>query len=250
MIKSELKDIIIENILVKKETNDNFYFTNNNWNWIFDFRKWFLVWNILEKFSIYFWDKYENEFPFQIWWLELWAVPFIWWILYEWIKRWYNVNSFIVRKQRKISWLWNQIEWKVNDEKIIVVDDLVNTWASLFFVSDILKSQENREVYKFFVFVNFWRENLNFNFRNLNLNLDYEFILTDFWLTDHFDNKNNLNNPIIFPPFKRLYSLKNPNKFFNRNKRRGNYWGQKLSLPMANKHRRRKRLNQERKLSS
>jgi len=30
MIKSELKDIIIENILVKKETNDNFYFTNNN----------------------------------------------------------------------------------------------------------------------------------------------------------------------------------------------------------------------------
>lgn len=215
MLKSDLIEIIKKNILVKKETKDNFYFINNDWEWIFDFRRWFLVWDILEKFCLYFWDKYENEYPFQIWCLELWAVPFLSWLVYEWKKRWYNVNSFIVRKQRKTSWLWNQIEWILDKEKIFIIDDLVNSGDSLFFVSDILKYQENREVYKFFVFVNFWREKLNTYFRDSKKLLEYEFTLSDFWLGDFYDFQNEINHPLIFPPYKLLYSLSNPNRFLD-----------------------------------
>jgi len=214
--KKEIKEIIDKNVLVFKKENNNFFLTKKDSNWIFDFRRAFLQAELLQKFSSFFWDKYEKYYPFQVWWLELWAIPFVSWIIFEWIKRGKNINWFFVRKDRKESWLWNVIEWKLNQEKIIIVDDLFNSWKSISKVFFSIKNLE-KDVFKIFVFVNFW--NIlwkNFLIEN-NLKLDYEFTLSDFWL-DFFWNskkiqKENYMAPMIFPKFQKIFSLTNSNKF-------------------------------------
>jgi orotate phosphoribosyltransferase/outer membrane protein assembly factor BamB len=216
MSKNIIKSIIIKNALIMKSEESNFFFTKNDTNWIFDFRTAFLQGNLLQEFSSFFWDKYEKDFPFQIWWLELWAIPFISWIIIEWNKRWKNVNWFFVRKERKISWLGKSIEWSINNEKIIIVDDLFNSWNSIqkvfFEVNNLWK-----DIFKIFVFVNFWNtKGKEFLERN-NLTLDYEFTLSDFWLDIFWNSlkipKENYKAPMIFPKFQKLFWLINSNKF-------------------------------------
>jgi len=84
MDNSEIKLIIEKEALIIKKEESNFMLSSNDWNWIFDFRKPFLQGKTLSSFSSFFWDKYEEEFPFQVWWLELWAIPLISWIIMEW----------------------------------------------------------------------------------------------------------------------------------------------------------------------
>jgi orotate phosphoribosyltransferase len=211
MDKNQIKTLIENEVIVKKNNKEEFFMIHKNSPWLFDFRRVFLKWEFLEKFCQYFWYKYEKYFPFQVWWLEVWSIPFISWIVYEGLRRWYNVSSFIVRKDRKLAWLWNLIEWKLNDEKIIIVDDLINSWESFYKVRSALES-EGKKVFKLFVFVNFGKAHLNSKLREENIDFDYEFTLNDFWLEDMYDQKW-FKYPILHPDKKYLYSLNNPNKF-------------------------------------
>lgn len=213
---NNIKKIIEEEVLLLKENNTDFLFTSSDGKWIFDFRRVFLQWKFLKEFSIFFWDKYEKDFPFQVWWLELWVIPFISWIVMEGINRWKNINSFFVRKDRKLSWLWNKIEWNFDNEKIIIVDDLFNSWKSIWKVFHSLK-EEGKNIYKIFTFINFWSEEGRLFLKKNNLILDYEFTLSDFWLDSFWNSltrvKENYKSPVIFPDFRRIYSLENFNKF-------------------------------------
>jgi len=218
MDNSEIKLIIEKEALIIKKEESNFMLSSNDWNWIFDFRKPFLQGKTLSSFSSFFWDKYEEEFPFQVWWLELWAIPLISWIIMEWLKRGKNTNWFFIRKERKETWFWKQIEWSINDEKIIIVDDLFNSWKTIKKVNNAI-IWEWKNIYKIFVFVNFgseeWRNYLTDN----NLQLDFEFTLGDFWLDSFWNSKymiKKLNQlPIVFPKYQKLYEWKNANKFLS-----------------------------------
>ncbi len=216
MKKKILQSIIEQEILIIKNNKNNFFLTSNDWTWIFDFRNAFLKWSLLKKLSVFFWEKYENDYPFQIWWLELGSIPFISWIVMEGINRWKDVNSFFVRKKRKETWLWNIIEWKLSNEKIIIVDDLFNGWKSINKVYQALKT-EKKQIYKIFVFINFWNENWRKLLEENNLKLDYEFSLSDFWLDKFWNSlknpKEHFKSPMIFPDYQNMFSLKNSNKF-------------------------------------
>jgi len=215
-MNKEIKKIIKNEVLIFKKEKNNFFFTSNDTNWIFDFRRAFLQWKFLWEFSSFFWNKYENEFPFQVWWLESWAIPFISGIIMEWLKRWKNINSFFIRKERKKSWLWNKIEGKLNNEKIIIVDDLFNSWKSIGNVYESLK-REGKNIYKIFTFVNFWNEKWRNFLEKNNLILEYEFSLIDFWLDIFWNSidygKEEYRNPIIFPEFQKIFVLENANRF-------------------------------------
>jgi len=215
-MKNEIRKIIEEQVICYKEERSNFFFTEKDTNWIFDFRKVFLQWKFLNKFSCFFWNKYENNFPFQIGGLEFGAVPLIWWIILEWIKRGKDINWFIVRKDRKTTWLWNIIEWKINSEKIIIVDDLFNSWNSIWKIFDSIRDINNN-IFTIFTFVNFWNNKWNEFLKRNNLNLDYEFTLSDFALDSFWNSiklpKEYSNVPIIYPKYKKIISLDNPNKY-------------------------------------
>lgn len=215
-MRETIKKIIEKEVIIIKEKDSKFFLTDNNSNWIFDFRKAFLQWYLLEKFSKFFWDKYEKEFPFQVWWMELWAIPLISWIIFEWTRRWKSINWFFVRKDRKKTWLWNQIEWKINNEKIIIVDDLFNSWETIKKVKISLEEYW-REIYKIFTFLNFWWEKWKKFLAENKLDYEYEFTLSNFWL-DLFWNtkklkKDNFTIPMIYPEYQTIISKENPNKF-------------------------------------
>ena len=134
----------------------------------------------------------------------------------EGINRWKDINTFFVRKTRKDTWLWNKIEWKLNKEKIIIVDDLYNKWWSILKVVDSL-GENKKNIFKTFVFVNFGSEEGRNNIMNNNLDIDYEFTLSDFWL-DIFWNWNlawddREYHPLIFPNKEFLWHIENSNRF-------------------------------------
>lgn len=214
--KEVLKNTIQQEALILKEWNDNFFLNSRDTNWIFDFRRIFLQWEFLHKFSCFFWDKYEGDYPFQIWWLELWAVPLISWIIVEWLKRWKNINGFIVRKERKSEWLGLNIEWNINNDKIIIVDDVFNSWKTIEKVC--LSIWENIEnIFKVFTFVNFGNPKGKDILEKYNLEIEYEFTLSDFWLDSFWNTlskvKDNTRAPVIYPQYKKIYSWKDPNVF-------------------------------------
>lgn len=213
MIEDKIKLLISKTALIKPETSNNYHVIDNWWSWIFDFRKAFLNPEILDIFSKYFWDKYWELYPFQVWWIESWAIPFVTWIAIEWLRRWKPINAFYIRKTRKEKWLWNMIEWNLWDEKIIIVDDVLNWWQSIYTIIKALYSI-NRNIFKAFVFVNFCNSNWQNIIRENNISLDYLFTLSDFWLQDYVDWWF-WNDPIIYPKFKQIFRLNNENLFLD-----------------------------------
>jgi len=116
--KAILQKIISNQVIRKKNEDDTGVpLTSNNAEWIFDFRKAFLKPKYLYTFAKYFWDEMWNLYPFQVGWLEMWVIPLLAAITLEWLNRWTPVNAFIVRKERKETWLGNKIEWEVWNEK-------------------------------------------------------------------------------------------------------------------------------------
>jgi len=216
MDKTVIRNLIKEKALVYKDESDNFLFIEGGGNWIFDFRKLFLEGQNLELMSAFFWDMYENEFPFQVWGLELSAVPFVSGIILEGKKRGKDVNGFIVRKDRKETGLWKKIEGTLNDEKIIIVDDLLNSAQSFSLVHKTLE-HEWRDIYKLFTFIHFWNERGRKYIADHSISYDYAFTLSEFDV-DIFQNslkmpKTYNQAPMIFPKYQRLLFLDNANAF-------------------------------------
>lgn len=214
----ELINYIKKNIIVywNKQTiyprNKEKLPKNNPENWILDFRKMFVdsVW--LSLISNNFWNIYWKEFPFQIASIELWSVPLMWAILLDWQKRWFDVSWIIIRKSRKKSWLWNIIEWKYNWWKIILIDDIVNSWNTLFQSIEILRDN-NINIEKIFCIVKFKNKDFDETFLNKykNFQLDYLVDLNEIWLKQNTNIETKILIKILVEKFK-ILSLDNPNK--------------------------------------
>jgi orotate phosphoribosyltransferase/outer membrane protein assembly factor BamB len=212
-MKEKIRNILKKEVILKPKSKNNYHIIDNWWNWIFDFRKAFLNPVSLDIFCKYFWNNYEQYYPFQVWGIESWAIPLVSWIILEWLKRWKEINGFYVRKTRKEKWLWNIIEWNLWEEKIIIVDDLLNWWESIFKVFTALNNL-NKKIFKVFVFINYWNPKWQAIVRENNLDLWYIFTLSDFWLIDYmFWNSSDF--PIVFPKFKKLIQLLNQNLFLD-----------------------------------
>lgn len=179
-------------------------------NRLLDFRKMFVdsIW--LELISNIFWDYYENEFPFQIASIELWSVPLMWALLMEWKRRWLNVDWIIVRKSRKKSWLWNIIEWTPQYWKLILVDDIVNSWLTLSQSIEIL-NDNNIPLSKIFCIVNFESKKLgnNLEIESWKISIDYVISTKELWLKK-LDDWNDIYR--VFAKKTQVLCLSNPNK--------------------------------------
>ncbi len=215
-MKDLIKEYILKKALIFKNNEEKFLFTENNSLWILDFRKIFLDAEALSLFASFFWDTFEELYPFQLGCLELWSVPFLTALILEWKKRGKLTNGFIIRKQRKKSGLGNIIEWYINDEKILFIDDTFNSGKSIVHGIKVLE-EEGRKIDLFYTFVNFCNPDGKELLQKFSLNYEYEFTLSDLWL-DTFGNsdtqqKTHKHTPIIYPPYRRIYSGQNANRF-------------------------------------
>ncbi len=211
--KNIIQKLITQHVLIKKQTQDFYHMIDHNGSWIFDFRKWFLNPEVLDIFCRFFWDTYWHHYPFQVWGIESWWIPFVSWIILEWLKRGKKVNGFYIRKTRKEKWLWNFIEGNIGDEKIFIVDDVLNGGQSLYTIFKALES-ENKQIFKTFVFVNFGNPNWQNIARNNMIQLEYLFTLWDFWLWDYM-NGGFWGSAIIYPRLKKIAHLEQQNLFLD-----------------------------------
>ncbi len=120
-------------------------------NWIFDLRAVFMDAEVLDQIAECFWEQFEDKLPFQVGGLEVGAIPLISAILMKAAQKGLKINGFIIRKERKNIGLCKNIEGNLTDEKIIIVDDLINSGTSLQKIQTILQSEKRKIDEAFFV---------------------------------------------------------------------------------------------------
>lgn len=99
--------------------------------WLIDLRPVLLDTDALEMITDHFWAEYKDQLPFQIGGMEVAAVPLVVALLLKAQSLGLETNGFIIRKERKQSGLGKLIEGELNDYPVILVDDIVNSGASL-----------------------------------------------------------------------------------------------------------------------
>lgn len=123
--KEQLKKHIAEKVIVT-DTSSKRLGEEIDTKWLFDFRTIFLNPDLLDMIAEIFWDHFEQENNIQIGGSESAAIPLVTAIILKGKEKNKSVNGFYIRKSRKKVGLRKQIEGTVNDNKIILVDDLIN----------------------------------------------------------------------------------------------------------------------------
>lgn len=127
--KKQLLAKIIERYVIKHEYDPNPHREVKD-GWIFDFREIILNPDYLEVITHLLYEKIADRDNFQIGGLESAAIPLVTALTLKARAEEKNVNGFYVRKSRKKTGLYKQIEGNLNDNPIILVDDLMNQSSS------------------------------------------------------------------------------------------------------------------------
>ena len=146
--------------------------------WLFDFRAVLLQSEILDAYCEAFYERYKNQYPFQICGLEIAAVPLVAALVMKFHEKGRSLNGFFIRKSRKKSGLFNMVEGKVTGDPIIIVDDLVNTGSSVMRQVIILKELE-KKVLEVFSILRFRNSEYYTNFKNEGIAFSSLFELND-----------------------------------------------------------------------
>lgn len=122
--------------------------------WLIDMRRVFMRPEYMAEIVRQFWEKFAPEGPVQIGGMEVAAIPLVTAILQEGYQRGYELNGFIIRKERKTYGLQQSIEGELTDRPIILVDDSMNSGDSLE-KSRVVLERNGRKVSEVFVVVDF-----------------------------------------------------------------------------------------------
>ncbi|MEI7425929.1 MAG: PQQ-binding-like beta-propeller repeat protein [Candidatus Moraniibacteriota bacterium] len=126
-------------------------------SWLIDLRNVFLRPDALSLIVDIFWEEMEKYYPFQVGGQEVAAIPLVAAIVLKSQMMGKPVSGFVMRKSRKKYGLQKIIEGEVTAEKIILVDDLINSGGTAFRQIKILE-EINKQPEIFFSIVNFRKE--------------------------------------------------------------------------------------------
>lgn len=165
---SFLRDYIADKSVVRKEAGHIIIGSNGQkQSWLMDLRATLMNVEMLDLLCDLFWDRFEQKLPFQFGGMEVAAIPFVVGLMMKASQRGLKTNGFIIRKERKNTGLAKSIEGILNDDPIILIDDLINSGASLEKARVVLE-QEGRLVSEVFSIVDYesqrgmqWRQQNN-----------------------------------------------------------------------------------------
>jgi outer membrane protein assembly factor BamB/orotate phosphoribosyltransferase len=100
-------------------------------SWLIDLRPALLDAQFIDWVAEAFWISFGQEMPFQIGGMEVAAIPLMTAIQLKALGLGTQVNAFVIRKQRKEYGAGQRIEGILTDAPIVLVDDLINSGASL-----------------------------------------------------------------------------------------------------------------------
>ena len=113
--------------------------------WLIDLRRVFMDAKSLDAAAELFWQTCAGRMPFQVGGMEAAAIPFLSAIIMKSLSRGTPVNGFILRKERKTYGTGSSIEGLLTGAPIIMVDDLLNSGASMEKARVVLE-QENKTI--------------------------------------------------------------------------------------------------------
>lgn len=108
-------------------------------NWLFDFRKVLMRPEMLVDLGAIFLERFKDKYPFQIGCLEVAGIPLATGLALALYNNDYRVNAFFIRKSRKKHGLLNMVEGEIDDTKIILVDDIINSGSSFIRQVEVLE---------------------------------------------------------------------------------------------------------------
>jgi len=135
---NEIRKAIVENCFIVEDAVAISSTSEINMGWLFDLRAVFLTPTVLSAYSELFWERHKDK-QFQICGVELAAVPLITAIILNFHKKGRTINGFIIRKSRKKTGLLKNIEGKVTNEPVIILDDLINSGGSVMRQVEIVR---------------------------------------------------------------------------------------------------------------
>lgn len=150
----KLKEIIKRDVFVTKHDQKIVSSNGGDSQWLFDFRRILLKPECLNLIAEIFWQRFKDQYPFQVGGQETAAIPLISAIIMKSRELGLPVNGFYLRKSRKKDGLQKIVEGVLNDEKIILVDDLMNSGGTFVRQLGVLE-QLGKKVSHIFVLMNF-----------------------------------------------------------------------------------------------
>ncbi len=174
-----LKRAIADKVLVTEKDRSVVDGRGENARWLFDFRNIILSPTHINRLADIFWEKCEEKYPFQVGGLEVAAIPLVTAIVMKSFEKGKPVNGFFIRKSRKKIGLQKIIEGELNDERVILVDDLINSGNSILRQIDVMESV-GKKVSEVFTIMRFRDENEYRFLRERRVILQTLFTLKDF----------------------------------------------------------------------
>ncbi len=213
--KQFLQKLIQEEVFVTSETQRIVSESGEESKWLFDFRKILLRADVLNTLSRIFWDIFEHKTPFQIGCLEVAGIPLMTALSLKSAEYGYPTNAFFIRKSRKKHGLLNMIEGTLTDEKVILVDDILNSGKSFMRQVEVLEAL-GKKVDSVFVILRFRDLSYYTYFHEKGIKIISLFTLDDF--SDILPVRNLIQkeaDPIITPfSIAWYFKSENPNYFY------------------------------------
>lgn len=147
--------------------------------WIFDFRPSLLDGETLDLVCELTWDALKAELPYQIGGLETAAIAYAGGMLIKAREHDHDLSGFYIRKSRRKDGLQQQIEGNLTDEKIVLIDDTINSGRSFMRQIEALEAA-GKKVSVICVLVRYRDESFYAHFEARGIKVISLFTLDDF----------------------------------------------------------------------
>lgn len=212
---ARLKQLIEAEVFVTKERQRIVSAQGTESNWLFDFRRILMRGEVLELLGDVFWERYNSKFPLQLGCLEVAGIPMVTGIACRLHALEHPVNAFFIRKSRKKHGLLNMIEGEIDDTKIILVDDIINSGKSFMRQVEVLESL-GKKVDTIFTILQFRDESFYSYFLEKGIAVESLFTLDDFSDSLGLHNLGIREEKRVSTPFtvEWYFKSENPNYFY------------------------------------
>jgi outer membrane protein assembly factor BamB/adenine/guanine phosphoribosyltransferase-like PRPP-binding protein len=149
-LRDDLKSVIREKVIVRSESGARIIsLSSASSSWLYDFRAVILSPQWLDAYAELFWQKFADQYPFQVGGLETAGIPLVAAIVMKGVQRGTPVNGFYIRKSRKRDGLLKFIEGTLDEHPIILVDDIINSGRTLNRQIEVLRAAGKRIAHLF-----------------------------------------------------------------------------------------------------
>lgn len=178
----EMKELVrkkLEKTLISRNTHEYVIPNGKVGLWSFDMRPALLDGTTLDYLTELVWDLLDKDLPYQIGGLETAAIVLVSGILQKAAAKGTKMTGFYVRKSRRKDGLQQQIEGNLSDEKIVLIDDGINSGRSFMRQITALEAQ-GKKVHALVALIRYREESFYSFFTDNGIKLYSLFTLDDF----------------------------------------------------------------------